>query len=136
MPMMLKYQKRGSEEIPSSSMADVAFLLLIFFIATTIFNKEEGIPLSLPGKSSAVKQMNTKNILKITSDAGGNIFMAEDPIAVHQIADEVERRLAENDKLVIAIESHPDSKYQTMIAILDEVKKAKAPRVSLKMARV
>ena len=136
MPMMLKYRKRGSEDIPSSSMADVAFLLLIFFIATTIFNKEEGIPLSLPGKSSSVAQLNTKNILKITSDAEGNVFLAEEPIAVHLIADEVVRRLGENDKLVIAIESHPDSRYSVMVEILDEVKKAKAPRVSLKMARV
>ena len=136
MPMMLKKKKREEGEIPQSSMADVAFLLLVFFIATTIFNTEQGIPLTLPGKSSSTTQMNPKNICKLTSDANGAITINGDPIALHQIKDEVIDRVAANDKLVISIESHPDSRYEVMVAILDEVKKAEAPRVSLKLRRL
>jgi len=136
MPMLMKKKKRQEGEIPQSSMADVAFLLLVFFIATTIFNTEQGIPLTLPGKSTVTTQMNPKNILKLTSDATGTITLNGDPIALHLIKDEVVDRVAENDKLVVSIESHPESRYEVMVAILDEVKKAKAPRVSLKLRRL
>ena len=88
------------------------------------------------GRSTVTTQMNPKNILKLTSDATGNITLNGDPIALHQIKDEVVDRVAENDKLVVSIESHPESRYEVMVAILDEVKKAKAPRVSLKLRRL
>ncbi len=132
MPSRRRKPKR-IEDIPQASMADVAFLLLIFFIATTIFNVEQGIPLSLPGKGSAKVKVSTKNVLTISSTAEGDVLIDEKPIALHQIEGEVETRLAENDKLIVSIESHPDSRYEVMVSILDEVKKAKAPRISLRM---
>lgn len=131
----MKLRKQKIDEIPQSSMSDVAFLLLVFFIATTIFNTEQGIPLSLPGQSSVQTTLNPKNILKLTSDASGNVFLDEESVPMHLIEDRVRQRLAENDKLVIAIESHPDSPYGVMVRVLDEVKKAEAPRISLKLRR-
>lgn len=128
--------KRKTDEIPQASMSDVAFLLLIFFIVTTIFNTEKGIPLSLPGKTSAKTQMNPKNILKLQSDAQGNVFMNDEPIGLPAIAGEIDSRLAENDKLVVSIQSDPDSRYNTMVLILDEVKKSEATRISLTMRRM
>jgi len=128
--------KRKSEEIPQSSMADVAFLLLIFFIVTTIFNTEKGIPLALPGKTSETTQMNPKNILKLQSDSQGNVFMNDEPIGLPSIVGEINSRLAENDKLVVSIQSHRDSRYETMVKILDEVKKSEATRISLSMRRI
>ena len=129
----MKLKKKKLDEIPQSSMSDIAFLLLVFFIATTIFNTEQGLPLTLPGRTSSTSQVNPKNVLKITSDEAGNVFLAEEPIAIHEIAPTLEERLAENDKLIVSIESHPDSRYEIMVEVLDQVKLAKATRVSLKM---
>ena len=72
----------------------------------------------------------------IQSDPSGAITLDGEPIAVHQIKDEIITRVAENDKLVISIESHPESRYELMVQILDEVKKAKAARISLKLRRM
>jgi len=120
-------------EITPASLPDIAFLLLIFFIATTIFETERGIPLILPPAGKAKTKINRKNVLIINSDANDHIFLDEEPVQVAQIKGRVEERLKENDKLVISIESHPDSQYQTMVTILDEVKKAKATRISVRL---
>jgi biopolymer transport protein ExbD len=48
--------------IPSASMADVAFLLLIFFISTTVLNIEEGLTLVLPPKGGAKKQVSRQDV--------------------------------------------------------------------------
>ena len=45
----IKTRSRPSDDIPAASMSDIAFLLLIFFLVTTIFAVEQGIPLILPG---------------------------------------------------------------------------------------
>ena len=136
MAVKFKRRRRVDDEISFASTSDIAFLLLIFFMVSTIFNVEQGIPLRLPGGVSEKVKVNTKNVLTISSDASGTVFLGENAIPVHLLADEIKTRLAENERLVVSIESHPDSRYEVMIRILDEVKKSKARSISLKMRRI
>ena len=48
---ILNRKQRVSDEIPTASMADIAFLLLVFFLTTTVFNEEKGLPIVLPEQS-------------------------------------------------------------------------------------
>lgn len=131
----MKFKRiKVSDEIPNSSMSDIAFLLLVFFIATTIFNVEEGLTLILPPKDAGVpKKVSRKNVMVIHSDANGNVFVdGELWRDVSRLDAEVAKRFRENDKLVVSIESHPNSRYNVMIDILDEVKQAQVPRISIK----
>ena len=133
--MAIKKAAPPQEEISQSSLSDIAFLLLVFFIATTIFPTEKGIPLILPGATSQKTPINRKNVMVITCDAAGALFVDDESISVRLLKDEVERRLAENEKLVISIETHPDAAYGNMVGVLDEVKRANATRISIKMFR-
>lgn len=129
---MKKRKKRPSTEFAASAMSDIAFLLLIFFLVTTIFAVEQGIPLALPGQESKNVKVSRKNLLVIKAYPNGSITMDKDPVTLNQIRPMIEQKLAENDKLVVVIETHPDSEYGTMIDILDELKLANARTVSLK----
>jgi biopolymer transport protein ExbD len=126
-------RRRASEEIPTTSMADVAFLLLIFFIATTIFDVEQGITLLLPGVGGKTTKVNPKNVMRITTDAAGSVFVDGKPVQVENVQGITEKRLAENPKLIVSIESDPESRYGAMIAVLDQVKLARAPVISLRV---
>lgn len=133
MGRMIKRRTRVSEEIPASSLADIAFLLLIFFIATTIFDVEQGITLLLPGVGGKTSKVNPKNVMRITTDASGGIYIDGNPVEADQIEGMTRQRIAENPKTIVSIESDPESRYNTMIIVLDEVKQAKAPVISLKV---
>ena len=113
-------------------MSDIAFLLLIFFLVTTIFALEMGIPLILPGKTSDSVKMKRDNILVVKAHANGAVSVDDDRVTLANLRTLIERRLAQNEKLVIVIETHPDAEYGLMIDILDELKMAKARRISLK----
>ncbi len=122
-------------DVPSASMADIAFLLLIFFISTTVFNLEEGLTLVLPPKGGPKKQVNRKDVLVLYTNAQSQV-RADDELVpdLDALSDIVRARLRGNDQLVVSIETHPEARYQTMIRVLDEVKEAEAPRISLKTA--
>ena len=132
----MKFRRPGvTTEIPSASMADIAFLLLIFFISTTVFSAEQGLTLILPPRGGPKKQVNRKDVLVLNTDARSQVFADDTPVAdLTTLSDIVRERLRTNDKLIVSIETHPDARYQTMIRILDEVKEAEAPRISIKTA--
>ena len=133
--MAIRKQTKKADEISQASLSDIAFLLLVFFIATTIFPTEQGIPLILPGATAQTKQINRKNVMVITCDAAGQIFVDDQSFPLRGLKDEVKRRTAENPNLVVSIETHPDALYEIMVDVLDEVKLANAERISIKMFR-
>lgn len=129
-------RNRPNQEVNAASMSDIAFLLLIFFLVTTIFALEEGIPLVLPGKQSSNVKVNRKDILVIEAHANGAIVINREVIALANLKERIERELAANSKLIVVIESHPDAEYGLMVDILDELRLANARRISLKTMKV
>jgi biopolymer transport protein ExbD len=132
------HRVRPPEDIPDSAMADVAFLLLVFFLATTTIAEEFGLSLILPARSQNQQriQVNRDNVLVISTDPTGSVFYVDDkPTPVNQIQPIVKERLAGNDKLVVSVEPDRRAPYAAMVDILDELKLAKATRISLKTRR-
>ena len=117
-------------------MSDIAFLLLIFFLVTTIFALEEGIPLVLPGKQSTTTKVKRDNIMVIEAHPNGSIVIEKEVIPLNRLRNMIERKLIEKPKLIVVIESHPDSEYGLMVDILDELRLANARRISLKTMKV
>ncbi len=128
-------KSRPSLEFSSGAMSDIAFLLLIFFLVTTIFALEKGIPMALPGQQSQHIKVKRKNILTIKAFANGSVTVDEDPVRLGGVRSIVERKLAQNEKLIIVIETHPDAEYGLMVDILDELRLARARTISLKMMK-
>jgi biopolymer transport protein ExbD len=129
-------RNRTSGEVNAASMSDIAFLLLIFFLVTTIFALEEGIPLVLPGKQSTNVKVKRKDILVVEAHANSAIVINKELVPLSSLRNRIERELAANDKLIVVIESHPDSEYGLMVDILDELRLANARRISLKQMRI
>jgi len=130
----LKFKKRSkvSTEIPNSSLSDIAFLLLIFFMVSTVFAIEEGLILDLPSKDAVAKKISRKNIMRVTGYADGTIMVDDEPVALHDVRTRVEQAMMDNDKLIVVVETDPQATYGLMIDMLDELKLAQAQRVSLK----
>jgi len=135
MAMMIKRKTRASGEIPQASLAGMAFLLLIFFISTTSFDIDQGITLLLPGAGEKDAEVNPKNVMRITTDEAGAIHIDGNLVRADQVKEITKQRIAENPKTIVAIESHPESRYSAMIVVLDEVKQAKAPVISLRIRK-
>lgn len=139
MGVLKKRKKEALGELRMDSTADVAFLLLIFFIVTTIFAAEQGLTLVLPGKQKDKKTDTVKvkesNIATIFVMDDNSITLDKKPIVVNHIKQAIEDRLLDNKKLVVMLKIHPDADYGRMVACLDELRLARANKVSLKTAK-
>jgi len=130
---MIKKSGKVSTEINSAPMSDINFLLLIFFLVTTMFAVEEGLPMALPGQQSKSVKLSKDNVLVLQAYANGSIVArGSGPVAIEDLKVFIENKLIQNDKLVVVIETHPDAEYGVMIDILDELRLASAERISLR----
>jgi len=126
---------RPSDQIPDSALADVAFLLLIFFLATTTIAEEFGLSVTLPAKASQAPrvQVNRENVLTLSTDpAGSRIYADGAPVALAAVRGLVHDRQAANDRLVVRLEPARKAPYRVMVDLLDEVKLGGARRISIK----
>jgi biopolymer transport protein ExbD len=139
MGLMKKKKKGALGEVPMSSTSDVAFLLLIFFIVTTIFAAEQGLTLVLPGKQKNEEdsvKVKESNIATIQVHEDNTVTLDRRPIEINHIQRTIEDRLLANSKLVVVLQIHPEADYGKMIACLDELRLAKANKVSLKTTKI
>ena len=137
MGIMKKKKKEPLGELRMDSTADVAFLLLIFFIVTTIFAAEQGLTLVLPGKqkdqTDSVK-VKESNIATLYVDENNFLTLNRKPIEINHIKQSISDKILSNPKLVVVLKIHPDADYGKMVACLDELRLANANKVSLKTA--
>ena len=117
-------------EIPTASMADIAFLLLIFFLVTTTIDMDKGLGLVLPPKGEE-KEIPKRNISNILINARGDILLDKEPIQMRDLRQVVREKMAVNDKLIFSVKTHPKARYQAYVNVLDQLKMANATRISI-----
>ena len=127
---MIKKQRKPMQEINSSSKADIAFLLLVFFLVTTTISMDKGISLVLPSEGNEL-EVNRKNIVNILMNESGKVLIDDKPTKINSIRGIVERKIVGNPNLIFSVQTHPRTKYQDYLNILDQLKEAKATKISI-----
>ena len=128
--MFVNKRKTKTQGIPTSSLADIVFLLLLFFLITTSFNTDKGISLFLPPAGST-KEVPKKNICNILINALGEVLLDSDPVQVHEIANIVKLKIVENDAIIFSVKTDKQTKYNVYISVLDQLKLANAKKISI-----
>lgn len=126
---MIKKKPRKAE-IPQCSMADIAFLLLLFFLVTTTIDVDKGIGLVLPEKGQT-KEVAKKNILNLLINAEGSVMVNEEVVEIPAIKAIIQRRLMENPNLIISVKTDANTMYKDYVRVLDQLKQAEAKRISI-----
>ncbi len=108
-------------EIPTGSIGDIVFLLLIFFLVTTSMNPDKGLGLTLPPPGEEVK-LTKDDVLSIYINAEGKILIGEEIIILDKVRKNVKERLRKNPKLVVSLITDVNATYNSMVDVLDEIK--------------
>jgi len=130
--MARKFQRFGeptsdaTSEINISPLIDVVFILLIFFIVTTVFVEETGIEVNKP--RAATQQDLEKNSILIGVTPGGQVFYGGREIGVAGVRSTVSRLLRQ-DAMPVIIQADRETPTESTVQVLDEAKLGGAQQV-------
>ena len=132
--------KRGSRKAPevnAGSMADIAFLLLIFFLVTTTIDVDKGVLVKLPPWSEdepEIEKMKTRNVYSVLVNAQNQLLVRGEPQSVKDLRDNAKEFImnpAKRDdmaekptKAIISIKNDRGTNYKTYLEVYNELKAA------------
>ncbi|CAN5517488.1 biopolymer transporter ExbD [soil metagenome] len=127
-----KRKSKVASEIPDSSLADIAFLLLIFFMITTVFRTERKRDVTFP-EAQATERVDEKrkNILHVWIEQDGSIFINDQLVQSNQVAGLVAPLYAQSERrLVVAIRGDREVPYGVINDVSEQLRDANALRVN------
>ncbi len=117
--------------IPTASTADVAFLLILFFMVTTVFRATTlNLKLNLPKAKSTERILIRRNITHIFIDNNGRVFIDDSLVPKERVSTRIAPKIAENSELVTILNIHEDIDYGTVDLVLDQLKEARAFKIT------
>ncbi len=110
------------QEINTTPMLDVVFIMLIFFIVTASFVKEAGIDVNKP--EAATTQAKEKANILIAIDADGDIWIDRRQIDPRAVRANIERLHAENPQGTVVIQADNDARTGVLVQVMDAARQA------------
>ncbi|HEX9801335.1 MAG TPA: biopolymer transporter ExbD [Thermoanaerobaculia bacterium] len=118
-------RRKVSEEIPTSSMADITFLLIIFFMVTSTFAATRGLDFALPKEDRNPPLIEKEDAVLITIRPGGAIEMDNKPTPFEGIHAYLKPRLEKNQTKPVIIRPEPNAAYGDMVRVYDLLRQIK-----------
>ena len=117
--------------IPTAAMSDIAFLLLIFFIVTTVFVEfRPEYPPELPVAESIDPLKNRRNIAYLWISPDGIIQIDSDLVNIEDVAPTIHQKLSQNPRLIVLIKSDENTRYGVVSDVIEELRRAQALRIA------
>jgi len=122
--MRLQDKKKIDADIPTASMADIAFLLIVFFMLTTVFSANKGLEHVLPPKEDS-DNITPDESVYIQIFPGGQFAMDKTTYPMDQvdtIYNYVSAKVQNNPNKPIIVHANRESSYGDMVLVLDQLK--------------
>lgn len=132
---LTKKGKRVGVRVDMTPMVDIAFLLLIFFMVTTVFRRPLAMEVNLPEPEARV-EVPESNVMTVYVDKDEALFArtgreALRPLAWRDLRDTFERGAAANPNLIVLVKISRAARYEPMVDMMDVLEDAKMQRFSL-----
>ena len=128
-------KNKVTEKIPTASMADIAFLLLIFFMLSTVFKQYQGLPIQLPRAQKTQKIETKRNISHVWTTASGRVAIDDMLVNIPDIRTIMYNKRVANPKIIVSLKTDWRARYGVMADVMEELKRADALRVNFATER-
>ena len=128
--MKVNRKTKLDTEIPTASMPDIIFMLLIFFMVTTVLREYSGLPISLPKAKRIEKLTSKRHTSHIWVSKDGLISIEDKLYASDGIRHVMYEKRVANPQLVISLKADERAKMGLISAIHGELRKADALKLN------
>ena len=129
----LKRNTRVTSEITLSSMSDIAFLLIIFFLVTSIFLMKDGLHISMPDKNKPPVFISADKILTIEFRKDGFLYLKDKKKGMIEIKEELSKWNTDNSGKAVLLKISGDLPYEKAVTLIDTVKASGETKYSVRM---
>ncbi|MCW7474133.1 biopolymer transporter ExbD [Leptospira levettii] len=124
-------RKRVAPSVPVSSMADIAFLLLVFFMVTSVLDSDPDLPINLPDVPGG-EQLNKKIAnLYLTADETRTVYFNSVRMELNEAMSEIRAKIATTPDLKVLIHADQDLTYEELDNVFETLREIGALKVSL-----
>ncbi|MCK5526829.1 MAG: biopolymer transporter ExbD [Candidatus Latescibacteria bacterium] len=134
--MRFERKSRVGQSIPTSSMADIAFLLLVFFMVSTVFVRYRGLQVLLPDAEKTQKIETKRNITHIWASPAGEV-MIDDMLVkdMPTLMRVTANKMQENPRIIVSIKADKRAPYGAISDVMEELRRAGALRINFATKR-
>lgn len=119
-------------EIDMTPMLDIVFIMLIFFIVTTVFVKEAGVDVNKPNATQSIMPKNANIFIAVTADE--KVWIDKREVDIDSVRANLERLMAEQPSDVIIIQADKEAEHGVVVEVMDQIKSAGIDRISIATA--
>lgn len=114
-----------NDEIPTSSMADIAFLLIIYFMVTTTFTATRGLDFAPPKDDDNPPMIEKEDSVLIEIRSDGSLVVDQRPMPIGELIEYLKPKLVNNPAKPVIIRPDPTAPYGAMVDVMDELRQGK-----------
>jgi biopolymer transport protein ExbD len=119
-------RRKDEPEIPTASMADIAFLLIVFFMLTTVFSANKGMEHLLPPKDENTEVIEPEEAIYIQIFPTNSFAIDQQNYSIDEaerVYNYVNEKVQVNAKKPIIVHTNPEAPYGDMIVVMNQLKK-------------
>jgi biopolymer transport protein ExbD len=124
-----KKRNRTQVQVPLTSLIDIVFLLLIYFLLTTNFLVEEGIKVKLPQAKASSPQ--TEEVITVYVDEKGRAYLREREVPLNELLDQLREMIGTDRNRLVVVRADRSVILNHAVKVMDIAKAAGAGRLSL-----
>ena len=117
MRMRPRKRERYQIQMPLTSLIDIVFLLLIYFLLTTNFITEQGIDVNLPDAEASAPQ--TRQEITVYIDKAGLVYINEQPVDFNDLFDRLKGRIQANPKQLVVVKADGSIALDRAVQVMD-----------------
>jgi len=118
-------------DIPTASTADVAFLLILFFMVTTVFRATSlHLKINLPEAQATERILIRRNLANLWLEASGKVYIDDAVVPMELLNAKMAAKIAENPELVTILKIDEGTNYGIVDQMLDQLKEARAFKIT------
>ena len=124
-----KRRRRYQVQMPMTSLIDIVFMLLIYFLLTTNFMVDEGIKIKLPQAKASAPQ--TEEVITVFVDAQGRSFINEEEVPLDRLFDRLKEKIGTKEDELVVVRADRAVILNKAVKVMDIAKAAGAGRLCL-----
>jgi biopolymer transport protein ExbD len=128
--MKFKAKSEVKSEIPTASMPDIIFMLLVFFMVSTVVRTDTGLNLRLPSARMIEKLEFRRDTVNVWVRKDGLVSIDDKSVAVPTIRHIVYDKLLGNPRITISFKADRDTPMRTIMEVQQEFRHANALRIN------